>query len=245
MRAFRFYLVCTPIGNLGDLAFRAVEILKSVDLILAEDTRKARTLLSRHHLSTPVRLYHDHNKERITPQVLAEITGGKTVALITDAGTPTISDPGYYLIRRLIAEGIEYTVIPGPSAVTTALVLSGFPPDRFTFYGYFPRKPGARERVIAEAGAGTGTAIFFESPHRLLKTLNAIDRLLPGREVAVAREMTKIHEEMRRGSARELVDYYQGKKVKGEITVLIRGRGRGSVMEQLDRDTPSFHNIPG
>ncbi len=223
MRSFGFYLVSTPIGNLGDLSPRAVEAIKSADILLAEDTRKARILLNRHGVEIPVRPYHDHNKERITPSIVERIAAGERMALVTDAGTPGISDPGYYLVRKLIEKGIEFTVIPGPSAVTTALVLSGFPPDRFTFFGYVPRKKTAREAAIRGAGEGLGTSIFFESPHRLIRTLEVIGDLFPEREVAVAREMTKIHEEIRRGTARSLIDYFGGGRIRGEITLLIRG----------------------
>lgn len=225
-RSFRVYIICTPIGNLEDINMRSREAIASADMLLAEDTRKARILLGRLGLEAKVRPYHDHNKERVTPGIIAELKRGASAALISDAGTPGISDPGYYLIRGLIEEGMEYTVVPGPSAVTTALVLSGFEPDRFQFLGYMPRKKGARERAIADAGAYHGTSIFFESPHRLLRTLESIDAALPGREICIAREMTKLHEEVRRGSAAELIAYFSGAKVRGEITLLLRGTGR-------------------
>jgi 16S rRNA (cytidine1402-2'-O)-methyltransferase len=226
MRRFPFYLVSTPIGNLADLTHRAVEVLSDVDLILAEDTRKTRTLLKRYGIETNVRSFHDHNKERVTPSIIRSIKGGESAALVTDAGTPGISDPGYYLVRALLESGIEFTAIPGPSAVTQALVLSGLPTDRFTFYGYVPRKKGARSRVIEEAAGGTGTSIFFESPHRLLGTLEAIGSIMPEREIVVAREMTKLHEEVARGTASELLGRFSKGKVRGEVTLLIRGLGR-------------------
>ncbi|UCF04269.1 MAG: 16S rRNA (cytidine(1402)-2'-O)-methyltransferase [bacterium] len=226
MRSFRFYLVSTPIGNLGDISSRAVDVLSSVDLVLAEDTRKARILLTHYGVKTPVRSYHDHNKERITPSLIRQMRSGKTIALIADAGTPTVSDPGYYIIRKLIEEGIEFTAIPGPSAVLQALVLSGLPPDRFTFFGYVPRSAGARRRVIMEAAEGIGTAVFFESPRRLRKTLAEIAGLLEDREVVVARELTKIHEEIVRGSASVLLEHFTANVPKGEITLLIRGTGK-------------------
>lgn len=226
MRSFRFYLVSTPIGNLDDLPARAADVLGAVDLVLAEDTRKARILLDRYGIVTQVRSYHDHNKERVTPAIIRELEEGRTIALIADAGTPLVSDPGFYITSRLIEARIEFTAIPGPSAVLQALVLSGLPPDRFTFYGYLPRTAGARDRAIEEAGGSRGTGIFFESPHRLRKTLDAVRRLLGDRQIAVARELTKIHEEIVRGSAVEVLEHFAERAIKGEITVLIRGMGK-------------------
>lgn len=226
MRIFPLYLVSTPIGNLGDLSSRAAEVLSSVDLVLAEDTRRARVILGANGISVPVRSYHDHNKERVTPAVVEMLREGKRVALIADAGTPAVSDPGYYLVRRLVEEGIEFTAVPGPSAILAALVLSGLPTDRFTFFGYMPRKKGERERTIDEAGSNRGTGIFFESPHRLIKTLEAFERVLSGRELVVARELTKVHEEIVRGDAARLLEHFREKGVKGECVLLVRGRGR-------------------
>jgi len=226
MRIFPLYLVSTPIGNLGDLSPRAAEVLSSVDLVLAEDTRRARILLGANGISVPVRSYHDHNKERVTPAVVEMLHDGKRVALIADAGTPAVSDPGYYLVRRLVEEGIEFTAVPGPSAILAALVLSGLPTDRFTFFGYMPRKKGERERAIEDAGSNRGTGVFFESPHRLVKTLEAFERILSGRELVVARELTKVHEEIVRGDAARLLEHFREKGVKGECVLLVRGRGR-------------------
>ena len=226
MRTFPVYLVSTPIGNLADLAPRAAEILGSVDLILAEDTRRTRILLKHYSIDTPVRPYHDHNKERATPGIIDRLKTGDSIALVADAGTPCISDPGYYLVRRLIEEGIQFTAVPGASAVLTALVLSGLPPDRFTFCGYLPRKKGERERELIAAGERRGTSIFFESPRRLSATLREIERILGDREIAVARELTKVHEEVRRGSAEELARHFGECGARGEITLLVRGSGR-------------------
>jgi 16S rRNA (cytidine1402-2'-O)-methyltransferase len=226
MRSFQFYLVGTPIGNLNDLSSRAIEVLESVDIILAEDTRKTKILLGRFGIHVPVRSYHDHNKERVTPAVIALLREGKSAALVADAGTPLISDPGYYLVRKLIEEGVEITSVPGPCAVVTALVLSGFPPDRFSFFGYVPRKQSEREDVLCEARDSRQTSIFFESPHRLQKTLSAIALLLGDREIAVARELTKLHEEVIRGTAEHCMTYFEEHGVKGEITIVIRGTGK-------------------
>lgn len=226
MRSYRFYLVSTPIGNLEDLPARAVETLRSVDAILAEDTRTSRVLLDRYGIPTPLRSYHDHNKERVTPGIVAEIAAGKRFALVADAGTPLISDPGYYLVRRLIEEGIEVTAVPGPCAATDALVLSGLPPDRFTFYGYVPRKRGERERALREAAESPYTSIFYESPHRLLESLEAFEAAFGEREIVVARELTKLHEEVARGTARGLRERFAAGPVRGEIVILARGAGR-------------------
>jgi len=226
MRTYPFYLVSTPIGNLEDISRRAIEILGSIDILFAEDTRKTRTLLQRYGINVPVSAFHDHNKERVTPGVIERLKGGETAALVSDAGMPGISDPGYYLVRRLIDEGIEFTVIPGASAVTTALVLSGLPTDRFAFSGYLPRKKGALARVLGEAADYPGTSIFFESPHRIIKTLRAAGEVMGDREVVVAREMTKLHEEIIRGTGDEVADRMEKSKVRGEKTLLIRGRGR-------------------
>ena len=181
MRPFQFYFVSTPIGNLEDISGRAVSMLGSVDFLLAEDTRKTRILLARHGIEVPLRPYHDFNKEKVIGSIVESLRGGKTGALVSDAGTPCVSDPGFYLARRLIEEGITFTSLPGASAVTTALVLSGLPPDRFAFFGYLPKKKGAIEKVLLEAGAFTGTSIFFESPHRIVKTLES-DSRAPRRE---------------------------------------------------------------
>jgi 16S rRNA (cytidine1402-2'-O)-methyltransferase len=194
--------------------------------VLAEDTRKARVLLDRLGIRVEVRSYHDHNEARMIPLIVREIRDGKRFALVADAGTPLVSDPGYQLVRRLAAEGIAVTAIPGPCAVTTALVLSGLPPDRFTFYGYVPRKAGERDGLIREAGGSPYTSIFYESPHRILKTLEACARILGEREIVVARELTKLHEEVLRGTAAELLARFETTPPRGELTVLVRGLGR-------------------
>lgn len=225
-RDFQCYLVSTPIGNLGDLSARAEVVLRSVDLILAEDTRTARVLLDRYGIRTPVRAYHDHNKEIVIPSILREIEEGRRIALIADAGTPLVCDPGFELVRRFIERGISVTAIPGACAATTALVVSGLPPDRFTFYGYVPRKKGERERLILEAAENPYTSIFYESPHRLLETLEELARLLGEREIVVARELTKVHEEVARGTAAELRAHFGTTAVRGEITLVLRGLGR-------------------
>jgi len=223
MRAFQFYLVSTPIGNLSDFSERAIDTLRDVDIVLAEDKRKTGILLSKYNIKTRLQSYHDHNKNKVTPGIIAELKEGARIALVTDGGTPVVSDPGFYLVRELIKNDIEFTVVPGPTALISALVLSGLPPDRFTFFGYMPKKSGKREGLIKKAGERKETAIFFESPYRLLKTLEAIKKVLGDREVVVARELTKRYEDIQRGQASELLEYFSAKGIKGEITLLIKG----------------------
>jgi len=225
MVEYQFYFVGTPIGNLKDISYRAEEILSSVDVVLAEDTRKTRILLRHYGIDVSLLSYHDHNKERVTPKIMRMLEEGKSVALVTDAGTPLISDPGYYILRRLISEGISFTVIPGPSAVTAALVLSGLPTDKFTFFGYVPKKSGQRKRILEEVRKHPYTSILFETPHRLVRTLEEISDLMPGREIVVARELTKMHEEVVRGPVEEVLGKFEKRKVRGEITLLVRGVG--------------------
>jgi 16S rRNA (cytidine1402-2'-O)-methyltransferase len=228
MRRFQFYFISTPIGNLDDFSKRSVETLGSVDFVLAEDTRKAKILFRRYGISAKPWSFHDHNKEKVAPAVMERIANGERGALIADAGTPAISDPGYYLIRLFIQGEVEFTILPGPSAVIAALVLSGLPTDRFTFYGYMPRKKGKKESVLCEVAENRGTSIFFESPYRLIKTLQLAKKVLPQREMVVSREITKIHEDVARGNADELLNHFKTKGVKGEITLMIRGKGKGN-----------------
>lgn len=220
----QFYFVATPIGNLKDLSARAEEVLSSVDIILAEDTRKTGKLLKAFSIKGNLISYHDHNKEKVTPGILRAIEGGKRVALVTDAGTPLISDPGYYILKKLLAQGVSFTAIPGPSAVTTALVLSGLPTDRFTFFGYIPKKSGQRKKLLEEIEEHPYTSVLFETPHRIHKTLSELAALMPEREIVIAREMTKLHEEVIRGEAADVLKEIESRKIRGEITLLIRGK---------------------
>ena len=214
-------VVPTPIGNRQDITLRAVETLKSADLVAAEDTRHSGLLLQHLGIKKPFISLHGHNESSRCGELADRIAAGAHVALITDAGMPGISDPGHRLIKACIERDLPIVVLPGPSAVPTALVGSGFPCDRFFFGGFLPVKSGRRARELTEASARDETAIFFESPHRLEKTLAALVEICPSRPVCVARELTKTFEEFRRGTAAELLAHFQKHPPKGEITLLI------------------------
>lgn len=216
-------LVATPIGNLGDITLRALETLKAADVIACEDTRHSLRLLQHYSISKPLVSYHEHNEARRTAELIEQIAAGKHIAVISDAGLPGISDPGHRLLRACQERGLPYTIIPGPSAVLTALVGSGFDAEPFFYGGFLPVKSGGREREVAAAGEREATSVFFESPHRLVKTLEAASRLIPDRMICVARELTKTFEEFRRGTASELLAHYTAHPPKGEIVLVIRG----------------------
>ena len=217
------YVVATPIGNLADITLRALEVLKSVDLIAAEDTRHSGMLLKHFGIKKPFISYHEHNEAARTLELVERLTRGENVALITDAGTPSLSDPGLRLIRECIQCELPFTVIPGPSSILTALVGSGFPTEKFSFRGFLPVKSGRRERELRAAAERDETAIFLESPYRLTKTLAACVDVVPERQLCVARELTKKFEEFRRGTASELLAHYQAHPPKGEIVLVISG----------------------
>jgi 16S rRNA (cytidine1402-2'-O)-methyltransferase len=220
------YLVATPIGNLDDITIRAVKTLETVDLILAEDTRVSKKLLSLLNIHTPMRSYHDYNKDKMIPVVIAELQQERSVALISDAGTPGIADPGFCLGRAAIEAGITVVPIPGPSALIAALIASGLPTDRFVFENFLPVKSGRRCRLLETFKAEKRTVIFYESPHRILKTLRDIDAVLGDVRVVIAREITKLHEEFLRGTARELLSHYENRTPRGEMVVLLNTVGR-------------------
>lgn len=219
------YVVSTPIGNLGDITLRALEVLKSVDVIAAEDTRHSGMLLKHFEIKKPLLSYHEHNEAMRAAQLVERLATGEDVALITDAGTPALSDPGARLIRECIKRGLPFTIIPGPSSILTALVGSGFSTEKFCFRGFLPIKSGRRERELLAAVNREETTIFFESPYRLTKTLAACIDIMPDRQLCVARELTKKFEEFRRGTARELLSHYESHPPKGEIVLMITGRG--------------------
>jgi len=218
------YVVATPIGHMEDITLRALRTLAEVDLIAAEDTRHTRKLLSRHDISTPLVSYHDHNKEKRTPELLRKLEAGNTIALVTDAGTPSVSDPGYYLVKNAIQKAISVVPIPGPSAVITALSVSGLPSDGFVFIGFVPRKAGKRQEFLGNLKGERRTLIFYESPKRLLSLLQTMSDVFGNREVVLARELTKIHEELLRGKLDNVVEALRRRSsLKGECTVLVEG----------------------
>ena len=218
------YIVPTPIGNLEDMTLRAIRILKSVALIAAEDTRTSRVLLDHFDIIKPMVSYHEHNKVQKIDDVLEVLLSGNDVALISDAGTPGVSDPGYELINACLRAGVEVISLPGPNAAITALVASGLPTDRFTFLGFLPRKSHALVALLQEMQHVPETLIAYESPYRLVESLETIATVLgPSRQVCVAREITKMFEEFFRGSAAEAYEYFAQEPVRGEVTLLIGG----------------------
>ena len=214
------FVVGTPIGNLEDITLRAISTLQNVDLILAEDTRNSKKLLSAHNIDTKMMSYHEHSNEKETKRIISLLLDGKNLALISDAGTPTISDPGYGLIRDCIKKEIKIIPIPGASAITTAMSVSGLPSDSFAFFGFLPQKKG-RIKKIKELLNVDNTIILFESPFRLEKTLNQLKEYLGNRSVVVGRELTKLYEEIIRGNLEDVIKYFSKSKVKGEIVIMI------------------------
>jgi 16S rRNA (cytidine1402-2'-O)-methyltransferase len=215
------FVIATPIGNLSDITLRALEILKDVDLVAAEDTRHSGILLKHYQIAKPLVSYHEHNEAMRTAQLVERLAAGEKIALITDAGSPGISDPGRRLIRECIKRALDFTIIPGPSSILTALVGSGFSAEKFFFGGFLPIKSGQRERELRAAAAREETSVYFESPYRLAKTLKASIDILQDRQLCVARELTKKFEEFRRGTAAELLAHYGKHLPKGEIVLLI------------------------
>jgi len=219
----KLYLVPTPIGNLKDITLRALETLKEVDLILAEDTRTSSKLLKHYEINKKVIAYHQHNEHKITERLIESLKNGESMAMISDAGTPAISDPGFLLARECIKNEIEIECLPGATAFVPALVNSGLPSDKFVFEGFLPHKKGRQTRlkILAEE---VRTIVFYESPHRLLKTLKQFAEYFgEERQVSVSRELTKIHEENIRGTVTELINYYETHTLKGEIVIIVNG----------------------
>ncbi len=220
----KLYLVPTPIGNLEDITLRAIRILKEADVILAEDTRTSGKLLKHYEIGTPMHSHHMHNEHKTVENIVKRIQGGDTIALITDAGTPAISDPGFLLTRACVAAGVEVDCLPGATAFVPALVNSGLPNDKFVFEGFLPVKKGRQTRlqILAEESR---TMIFYESPHKLLKSLSQFAEVFgEDRIISVSREITKLHEETIRGSIKEVLKYYTAKPPKGEIVVVVAGK---------------------
>ena len=219
------YLVPTPIGNLEDISLRAIRILKDVDLILAEDTRTSKRLLSHYDINTPLRAYHAHNEHQLTANFIEQLQSGQQIALITDAGTPGISDPGFFIVRECHRHQIRVECLPGATALIPALIASGLPADKFYFEGFLPHKKGRQTRLQFLSQLPC-TFILYESPHRLLKCLYQLVEHCGGQRMAsVSRELTKLHEEIKTASLSELTTFFEAKKIKGEIVIVVAGKG--------------------
>ncbi|NQU56136.1 MAG: 16S rRNA (cytidine(1402)-2'-O)-methyltransferase [Rhodospirillales bacterium] len=233
------YILATPIGNARDITLRALDTLRAADVIVCEDTRVTSKLLAIHGISRPLTAYHEHNADKAGPAIIERLKKGQTVALVSDAGTPLISDPGYRLVRACAAEGLFVTHLPGPSSVLTALVLAGLPTDRFLFSGFLTNKSGKRQTELMELKAVTATLVFLESPKRLAKSLADMAVVLGPREAAIGRELTKKFEEVRRGTLEELAEHYaEAGAPKGEVTIVVAPplalEGKATV-EDIDR----------
>jgi 16S rRNA (cytidine1402-2'-O)-methyltransferase len=234
------FVVSTPIGNLEDMTFRAVRVLREVDLIACEDTRHTRYLLDHHGIDRPVVSYHEHNEAARTADLLSRLQSGQSIALVSDAGTPLISDPGYRVVTAAVEAGIDVVPVPGASAILSALAASGLPTDCFYYGGFLPAKSGQRRRTLSAAAALECTLVFYEAPHRILDALADAAELMPNRQITVAREMTKLHEEYLRGTAAEIASALAARTaVKGELTIVIGKAAEGEtetrpVREMLD-----------
>jgi 16S rRNA (cytidine1402-2'-O)-methyltransferase len=228
------YVVATPIGNLEDITLRALRILKEVDLIAAEDTRHTRHLLDHYGVTTPLTSYHEHNERPKAKALVARLERGECIALVSDAGTPAISDPGYRLVVAAAAAGIQITPIPGPSAVAAVMSASGLPSDRFIFEGFLPAAKQERRKRLRTLSDEPRTLVFYEAPHRLKECLSDIAEILGAREAVLARELTKLHEEFRRGPINELLDGLDAEELRGEVALVVKGSmGDVAVSEDL------------
>ncbi len=217
------YLVSTPIGHRGDLSRRALAVISAVDIVAAEDTRHTGSLLASLDMSRPLTSYHEHNKERATVGLLKALREGQSVAMVSDAGTPGLSDPGFFLVRAAVKAGVTVTAVPGPSALLAALAVSGLPTDAFTFTGFLPVKKGRRRKALAALADFPHTLIFYESPHRIISTLADMAEIYDNRWACVCRELTKKFEEVKRGRLADLANFYETSKVRGEFTVVVAG----------------------
>jgi 16S rRNA (cytidine1402-2'-O)-methyltransferase len=223
------YLVATPIGNLGDITLRALDVLRSVDFVVSEDTRKTGIMLKHFEIKKPQLSFHEYNEKRVLPKILELLADGKNVALVTNAGSPAISDPGFILVRSAIEAGYSLTAIPGPTALVTALVLSGLPVHSFTFRGFPPRKPGARRRYFEVDQNSPHTLIFYESPYRLKAFFQDAMTIYGNRRVVIANDLTKLFETVFRGTLDECLVYLETADLRGEYTIVISGAGISSV----------------
>jgi len=223
----RLFVVGTPIGNLEDITLRAIRILKEVDLIACEDTRRTQKLLNHYQIRTPTISYHEHNEMTRAPELVIMLEEGSHIALVTDAGMPVVSDPGFRLVHLAVRHNIPVVPVPGASAFVAALAASGMPVDKFRFLGFLPSKKAARRKALEEQITATKTLVFYEAPHRVLEMLRDVRDILGDREVVVAREVTKIHEEFLRGPLSKLLERAKGKTIRGEITLLVGGASPG------------------
>ncbi len=219
------YLVSTPIGNLEDITLRALRILKEVDIIAAEDTRRTGLLLKHFGIKSSLKSYHDYNKENKTSLLLDLLSGGRNIAIVSDAGTPGISDPAYFLVKRAVQAGIPVCPVPGATAAIAAVTVSGLPTDRFVFEGFLPTKKGRKTR-LEQLKTENRTLVLYEAPHRLIRTLNDLLNAFGNRQISVCREMTKKFEEIIRGSLKELIEIFTHRKARGEIVLVIKGCGK-------------------
>jgi len=215
------YIVSTPIGNLKDITLRAIDVLSAVDIIACEDTRRTQILLKNYQIKKPLISYFEYNKLKRIDSILEMLKDGKNIALVSDAGTPGISDPGRTLIKKVIVENVKVEAIPGASALLTALVVSGMPIHKFTFEGFLPVKPGARKKALQRLKSQERTVVLYESPHRIVKTLEAVKEVYQDAPVVIARELTKKFEEIIRGKAEDAIIYFQDKRPKGEFVIII------------------------
>ncbi len=234
------YVVATPIGNLEDISLRALRTLREVKLIAAEDTRKTKRLLTTYDIKTPMTSYHEHNKQAKLDYILGYLEGGD-VALVSEAGTPSISDPGYELTVAASQRNIPVVPIPGPSAITTALIISGLPTDRFTYLGFLPRKTNSRRRLLESVVNEPGTMLVLEAPHRLLTTLNDLLLILGDRRIAVCRELTKVHEEVFRGRISQAIEYFT--EPRGEFTLVMEGKVEKSKPQLTEDIEKQLHQL--
>jgi 16S rRNA (cytidine1402-2'-O)-methyltransferase len=240
MKYGTLYVVPTPIGNLKDITLRALEVLEAADLVAAEDTRQSLKLLNHFNIKKPLVSYHKFNEQNKSGSIIDLLKEGRDVALVSDAGTPGISDPGSVIIKKCIEEGVDFVVLPGATAVTTALVYSGLDTERFVFLGFFPRETKERKKLVKEIEGRTDTLIMYEAPHRLLDTLGYLREALGDRSMAVCRELTKLHEEIFRGPISEAEQHFGSKQIKGEIVLVIRGKSEAEMLEEKKAEWDSM-----
>lgn len=232
MSTGKIYLVPTPIGNLKDITLRALEVLKKVDIVAAEDTRQTLKLLNHFEIKKTLISYHQHNEQGKSEDILQLIEEGKSIAIVTDAGTPGISDPGAVIVQKCIQNNYEFEVLPGATAITTALVYSGLDTTKFIFRGFISRENKERKKLFEEVRDSKETLIFYESPHRLLNTLSILMKELGNRKISVCRELTKLHEEITRGSIEEVIEVFSNRTIKGEFVLVVEGK----TQDEIDRE---------